>query len=669
MLSEVRWAALSVLAFAVAAVGHAASAPAALVTCAWVACYLLGGWRSALSGLRALRHRRLDVDLLMVVAAVAAAAIGQQGDGGLLIIIFSTSSALESIATDRTRDSVRSLLTLAPDQASLVDPDGHERRVAVADLQVGDVVVVRPGERIGADGEVLSGESEADQSSVTGEHAPAAKGPGDIVYAGTVNGGGVLRVRATRAAADSVVARIVRMVEEAGGTKARTQLLVEGIEQRYSVAMVATTIAFLVAPLLLTDWSVQQTLLRAMTFMIVASPCAVVLATMPPLLSALSNAGRHGVLVKNSVVLERLAAVTTVAFDKTGTITHGRPEVVEITTPGTGGRSARGAGRRAAGDRDLLRWAAGAEGPSEHPLGRAVVTAATAAGVTPPEATRFRSLPGRGVSATVDGREVEVLNPSAAAGRSAHRPSWLAAAWARQATQQAQRQGHTAVIVTLDGHPAGVMALQDRVRDGAKEALADLRRLTGRPPLLLTGDNRPAALGVAARVGITRVEADLLPAGKVAAIGRLRSAGHTVLVVGDGVNDAPALAAADVGIAMGRSGSDVTLQAADGVILRDRLDALPSLLRLARRARRMVHQDLAFAFAVIVVLVALDLAGHLPLPVGVAAHEGSTVVVGLNGLRLLRSRAWDQEPGRPGLGKGLRRRLRIRGPAPAVAVR
>ncbi|MEU7511910.1 heavy metal translocating P-type ATPase [Streptomyces sp. NPDC042898] len=595
-LPEVRWAALAALAFLAAFPLDLAGAPAWTWAPLYAVCYAAGGWEPGLAGLRALRERSLDVDLLMVVAALGAAAIGQYLDGGLLIVIFAVSGALEALATRRTADSVRGLLDLAPATAVRLTAAGEEAVEATA-LRPGDTVLVRPGERLPADGTVLSGASDVDRASVTGEPLPAPAAPGDEVFAGTLNGSGALRVRVDKDPADFVVARIVALVEEASATKAPTQLFVEKIEQRYSVGVVVATLALFALPVAFgTD--LTEALLRAMTFMIVASPCAVVLATMPPLLSAIATAGRHGVLVKSAVAMERLGAVDRVALDKTGTLTEGTPRVTAVR-----------------GDATALALAAAAELPSEHPLARAVVAEARARKLRVPEATDFAAEPGRGVRAVVDGHEVRV-----------HRASGT--------------HGDTAVEVVVDGTPAAVLELSDRLREGATEAVAALGRLTGATPTLLTGDNAGAAARIAAEAGIDDVRAGLLPHEKAEAVREWERAGAKVLLVGDGVNDAPALAAAHAGVAMGRAGSDLALDTADVVVVRDELGAIPAVVALSRRARRLVVQNLLIAGVCIGALVVWDLVGHLPLPLGVAGHEGSTVLVGLNGLRLLREAAW-----------------------------
>ncbi|MGW0819133.1 heavy metal translocating P-type ATPase [Streptomyces viridiviolaceus] len=621
-LPEARWALAALVLFLLALPAYLLDGPAWLWGTLFAATYVTGGWEPGWEGLKALKDKTLDVDLLMVVAALGAAAIGQVLDGALLIVIFATSGALEAIATARTADSVRGLLDLAPTTATRVLPDGTEETVDTEHLAVGDTVLVRPGERVGADGQVLDGASDVDQATITGEPLPMAKQAGDEVFAGTVNGTGALRVRVERDPSDSVIARIVKMVEEASETKAPTQLFIEKIEQRYSIGMVIATLAVFAVPLAFGD-PLQSALLRAMTFMIVASPCAVVLSTMPPLLSAIANAGRRGVLAKSAVVMERLGQIDTVALDKTGTLTEGTPRVTDLLPlPGSD-----------LDDDALLRLAASAEHPSEHPLARAVVAAAREKGLPLADAGAFTSTPGQGVTATIDGRAVQVGAPARLLEGAAQEPHLKAVA-------ELEDIGRTAVVVLRDRTPVGVLGIADRLRPDAAATVAALTRLTGRAPVLLTGDNERAAQHLAAEVGITEVRAGLLPQDKVAAVKEWEAQGRRVLVVGDGVNDAPALAAAHAGIAMGKAGSDLALETADAVVVRDELATIPSIVQLSRTARRLVIQNLAIAGAFITVLVAWDLIGTLPLPLGVAGHEGSTVIVGLNGLRLLREAAW-----------------------------
>ena len=583
-------------------------------------CYVTGGWEPAWSGLKALRERTLDVDLLMIAAAIGAASIGQVFDGGLLIVIFATSGALEAWATKRTEDSVRGLLDLAPELATRITPGGDEEMVETTVLAPGDEIVIRPGERVGGDGIVVEGDSEVDQATITGEPLPVHKHAGDDVFAGTVNGTGGLRVRVTRPATDTVIARIVAMVAEASASKARLQLFIEKVEQRYSVAMVAATVGLLCVPLLF-GAELQATLLRAMTFMIVASPCAVVLATMPPLLSAIANAGRHGVLVKSAVVMEQLGTVTHVAFDKTGTLTEGTPWLAEVRVVPSGAFT----------DKQVLALAAAAENHSEHPLGRAVVAAAHDEGLQVVAARDFQSVPGRGVTALVGVDVVDVGSPALLSAQDGA---------ARRIATELEESGRTAVVVRVNGVAVAALGLTDQLRHGAAAAVAQIAAVTATRPSLFTGDNHRAAARLAAQVDIDDVRAGLLPEDKVTAVRQLESDGAKVMLVGDGVNDAPAMAAAHVGAAMGRAGSDLALDTADVVITRDDLGTLPAVMALARRARRVVVANLVIAATFIAVLVAWDLFGNLPLPLGVAGHEGSTILVGLNGLRLLRDAAW-----------------------------
>jgi heavy metal translocating P-type ATPase len=630
----VRWAAAATALFAAGLIAHFTSGPGWLAWVSFLACYAAGGWEPGLAGLRALRDKTLDVDLLMVAAAIAAAAVGQVLDGGLLIVIFATSGALEAVATHRTAQAVHGLLALAPERAVRIGDSGAEEIVEAASLQIGDLVLVRPGERIGADGQVLDGASEVDQATITGEPLPVPKTAGDEVFAGTLNGTGALRVRVGRAASDTVVARIVAMVEEASATKARTQLFIEKVEQRYSIGMVSATVLLFAIPLL-AGAAFQPTLLRAMTFMIVASPCAVVLATMPPLLASMANAGRHGVLVKSAMVMEQLGSTTVVAFDKTGTLTEGTPRLAEIRVLSSAGLDNSG----------VLALAAAAENPSEHPLARAVVAAAHEAGLPLAAADEFAAVPGRGVTAVVSGRKIEIGSPT-------HLLSPDDADATAVLIADLENSGQTAAVVRVDGTAVALLGIADRTRPAATTAVTRITAVTGSAPILLTGDNARAARRLAGQVGIHDVRAGLLPQDKAATVQQLEADGQQVLLAGDGINDAPALAAAHTGVAMGLAGSDLALDTADAVIMRDDLATIPAVITLSRRARRVVTANLAIAATIIATLVAWDLAGRLPLPLGVLGHEGSTVIVGLNGLRLLRTSAW-----RKALGAGKTRGL------------
>jgi heavy metal translocating P-type ATPase len=626
-LPEVRSAALALLLFAAAVPADLLGAPWPLVALLYAACYVTGGWEPAWSGLQALRERTLDVDLLMIVAALGAAAIGQHLDGALLVVIFASSGALEAVMTARTRASITGLLDLAPETAHRIS-DGREEQVRAADLVVGDEVVVRPGEKIPADGTVRDGATEVDASTLTGEPLPIRRGPGDQIFAGTLNGTGTVRVRVDRDPADTVVAGIAAQVERAAETRSRRQMFVERVEQRYSVVVVVAALALVVVPLLF-GAGFRETLLRAMTFMIVASPCAVVLATMPPLLAAVAVAGRRGVLLKDAGVVEALAEVDAVALDKTGTVTRGRPEVRAVEP--LDDRSAD----------ELLALAAAVEEGSEHVLGRAVVAEAHRRGLRLPEVRDFAALPGEGVRAVLGRGPQASSTIGDHGGRGAvvtvGRPGDDEALQERVAA--AERGGHTAVVVRLDEVPVGLLVLADEVRPGAAAAIAAVHEAVA-PPVLLTGDAEGPARLVGDRIGVGEVRAGLLPADKAGAVEELERGGRRVLAAGDGLNDAPLLATAHVGLAVGEGAGTLSVEAADGVLLRDPLGALAPLAGLARRARRIARVNLAFAAVVIIGLVTWDLVGTLPLALGVAGHELSTVLVCLNGLRLLVRPGW-----------------------------
>ncbi|HJD69323.1 MAG TPA: cadmium-translocating P-type ATPase [Corynebacterium kroppenstedtii] len=572
----------------------------------FIACYLAGGWNPLISALQAIKNKKLDVDLLMIVAAIVAAAIGQILDGALLIVIFAISGALEVIVTQRTAHSISSLLSLAPEQSNLLNDDGTTRVVNSKELQVGQRILIYPGQRIGGDGIVVDGVSEVDQQAVTGESVPVLRKVGDEVLSGTMNGTGTLTVEISRPASDTVIARIVSLVEEASNTKARTQVFIEKVEQLYSVGVIIGTLIVLFLPIVLLDYSFEQALLRAIVFMIVASPCAVVLSTMPPLLASIANAGRHGVLVKTATVMESIGHSSIIAFDKTGTLTQGAPDVTNVV-PAEGY------------DADtVIRFAAAVERFSEHPLGQAIVRAAEARAITITNATNFRAIPGQGVEGVVEGHTVTV----------------------RRADEKSATAG-TDVIVTKDDAQVGTIMLVDKIRPGAARAIDDVNAVAPGGLMLLTGDNASAASTVARHIDLGSIHTELLPENKAHIVAELERDDHRVLFVGDGINDAPALMAASTGIAMGRRGSNLALEAADAVIVYDDLSAVAPLIKLSRRARRYVVANLCIAAAVIITLVTWDLLGTLPLPLAVAGHESSTVIVAVNGIRLLRKSVWE----------------------------
>jgi Cd2+/Zn2+-exporting ATPase len=587
---------------------------AALANLAYAVAYLAGGYFGVLDGYQTLKERRLDVNFLMIAAAIGAAIVGEAPEGATLLFLFSLSNTLQSYALARSRKAVRALMALQPDTATRITLAGTET-VPVEDLQVGDRVLTRPGERIPTDGVVILGESHVDQSPITGESIPVHKTVGDPVFAGTVNGNGTLEIEVRAPATETLLQRILRLVEQAQEQKARTQRWLERFEQRYALAVIGGAAAVALG-LPLMGWSFPDAFYRAMTLLVVASPCALVISTPATLLSAIANAARRGILFKGGEPIERLAGVRALAIDKTGTLTEGKLAFTDLVLM--------------AGASEAEAWQAIAdvESRSEHPLARALVEAATARGYTPRSVSRVEALPGKGIVATLaDGAEVRIGNLRLFEGIPI--PDAVS-----QAVQSLRQAGKTAMVVWVGGRFLAVAAAADKVRSEAAQAVAHLRAL-GIPCIaMLTGDAEPIARAVAQQTGIERIYADLLPDEKLEVLRKLSDEYGAVAMVGDGVNDAPALAAAEVGIAMG-AGTDVALETADVALVGNDLSNLPYALALSRQAMRILKQNLIFATGVIVVLVVLTFAANLRLTLGVLGHEGSTLLVVLNGLRLL----------------------------------
>src|SRR6478735_9336258 len=607
-----------ILLIAAAAVDHLTSAPHAVVQVLYIGAYITGGTLSAYEAIRDLFKKEVNVDLLMVVAALGAAAVGAWAEGAVLLALFSTSNALEHAALERTRSAVRSLMDLSPDTATLLGDDG-ERTVRIEELAVGDIVLVRPGERLPVDGQVIEGESTVDQAAITGESIPVSKQPGDTVFAATINERGALQVRVTKLAQESTLARIIAFVEEAREQKSETQRFTDRFEGKYAIGVIASSaLVFLVAWLLL-DWSASDAFYRAMTLLVVASPCALVISTPAATLSALANAARNGILFKGSNHLENVGTIKTIAFDKTGTLTTGKQRLTDVV---------------AIGDRwtanQLLAMAAAAEHLSEHHLGVAIANGARKRKLVIPPVDNFEAVAGKGISAVVDGRRIFVGNNAMAADEGVDTTQ------AHAIADELRRDGKSAVMIGEGGRIQGIIAVADTLRPEAKGAVADLRRAGVERIVMLTGDNQRVAEAIAEELGIIDVRADLLPEQKLITIRELAEQGP-IAMVGDGVNDAPALATATVGIAMGGAGTDVALETADVVLMGDDLRKLPYALDLSRRARRIILQNLTFSLTVIIILVTATLTVGIPLPLGVVGHEGSTIIVVLNGLRLLRT--------------------------------
>ncbi|THF73809.1 cadmium-translocating P-type ATPase [Cohnella fermenti] len=583
----------------------------------YVLAFLVGGFAKAKEGwLTLVREKELDVNLLMIVAAIGAAGIGYWTEGAVLIFIFSLSGALETYTMDRSSRDISSLMGLKPETAVRCSEEG-ESVVPIESLNVGDVILVRPGERIPADGLVREGTSSVNQASITGESLPVDKGQGDETFAGTLNGQGALFIEVTKRSDSTLLTKMIRLVQEAQSEKPATQRFIDKLERIYVRLVLLATALLILAPPLLLGASWESTFYKAMVFLVVASPCALVAATMPAVLAAISSGARHGLLFKGGAHVDAIAGIRAIAFDKTGTLTLGRPDVTDVAAFGGVGES------------EALRIAASLESLSEHPLARAIVREAESRGLALRRPSGFQALIGWGIQAEWEGETWRLgkaeLGVPAEEERSAE--------WTRVAAEL-EAQGKTVTVLYRENVVVAIIALRDVVRPEAKSVVARLRGM-GIEVAMLTGDSRRAAAAIAGELGIARVFAELLPEDKVAKVKELGAGFRSVAMVGDGVNDAPALAVASVGIAMGGAGSDAALETADIVLMNDDIGRIADAVELGRRTRRIVKANIAFALGVISLLIAGNFAAGLALPLGVVGHEGSTILVILNGLRLL----------------------------------
>ncbi len=575
-----------------------------------------GGWYVAPRGWRALRTRSLDINFLMTIAAIGAAIIGEWGEAASAMFLFAVAQLLEGFAMHRARRAVAALMELAPREAT-VRREGREVRVAVDEVTVGETMVIAPGERVALDGLVDRGRSALDQSPITGESMPVEKQPGDEVFAGSINGHGSLEVRVTSQVQDTTLARILHAVEEAQASRAPAQSFVDRFARIYTPAVVVFAGLVAVGPPLLAGAEWLTWIYRALALLVIACPCALVISTPVTIVSGLTGAARDGVLIKGGAQLETVGRTTAVVFDKTGTLTEGRAVVTDMV------------GLDGAPPLEVLRLAAAVERRSEHPVARAIVEAAAAQGMAIPDADGFQALPGRGATAVVEGRPLYVGNVRVCSELDNCHDG------AHAAIERLERAGKTAVLVTTERHALGVLAVADRPRAGARESVAALREAGVRRVLMLTGDNAAVARAVAADLGVDEVRAALLPDDKHLAVTALREAGERVAVVGDGINDAPALAAADTGIAMGAAGTHVALETADVVLMGDDLSQVARTIRRSRRTVRLIKQNITLSIAIKAVFLVLAVIGQATLWMAVAADTGASLVVVANGLRAM----------------------------------
>jgi Cd2+/Zn2+-exporting ATPase len=580
----------------------------------WALAYFTGGWFSLRTTLRSLRQRKLDVDLLMLIAAAGAAAVGAYWEGTVLLFLFSLGNVLEEFALGRTEASIRALMDLRPEVVVIRAVDGSEREVAIDDIEVGMIAIVRPGDRIPVDGTVVVGHSAVDQSAITGESLPVSRDAGQEVLAGSVNLDGYLEVQIVRRADETVLAKMINLVKDAREQRAPAQRMLDRYQPLYVVGVLGISGGALVI-LLALGHAFSDAFLQAMTLLVVASPCALVISVPATMLSAIAAGARHGILVKGSGPMEAIATLSTIAFDKTGTLTKGQPAVVELMAIG------------GATELEVLALAASIERRSEHHLAVAIMAEATQRGVALVEPDAFTARAGRGIEAVVAGEVVLAGNLEFLTEQGVDTAGPLEGF--RERVQTA-----TIVGIVRAGVPLGAIAIADELRPEAAETIRRLKGL-GIRTAMLSGDRQAVAERVGTEIGIDDPLGELLPDQKVDQLKVLAAHGR-IGMVGDGVNDAPALAVADVGIAMGGRGTDQALETADVVLMADRLLDVPYAIELARRMRRVVRQNLVFASAVILTLATLTLFDKVPLPLGVLGHEGSTILVTINGLRLLR---------------------------------
>ena len=599
--------------------------PTPLALTAYIASILVGGYyfgREAFE--KALFEHEIGIEFLMAAAAIVAAFAGHPAEGAMLVFLYSISEAAEGYTEAKSRSAIKGLMSLAP-KVALVKRGSQEIEVPVEELAVGDIFIVKPGQSIATDGEILTGQSSVNQAPVTGESIPIEKRPGDKVFAGSINSEGVLEVRTTKMAADNTIARIIHMVEEAQERKGKSQRFIERFGTWYSpaVLLVGSLLAILPPLLFAGEWITW--LMRATVFVVAAAPCALVISIPITMVATLGTAARKGILVKGGVYMEELARVAVIALDKTGTLTRGQPKVTAIMPALTMAGGAHGTSDA------LLAVAAGIERRSEHPLGRAILEAAQSRRITPAAMTDIQALTGAGAKGCLDGQAIYVGSP--ALFRTQLKVDFGSL---EKDIQRLQAERNTLILVGNESAIWGLIAIRDNLRSNARQAVAALHALGVRKLVMLTGDNEPTARAIAEEAGIDEVHADLKPEDKVARIRELAEGWEHVAMVGDGVNDAPALAEANVGIAMGAAGTDVALETADVALMADDLEKLVDAIALARRAQEIVRQNLFLSAILIGCLVAGAVAGLFSLPLVVAVHEVSEFIVIGNGLRMLR---------------------------------
>jgi Zn2+/Cd2+-exporting ATPase len=578
-----------------------------------------GGWFIAPRGFRAARNLALDMNFLMTVAAIGASAIGEWSEGASAMFLFAVAQLLESFSMDRARNAIKALMDLSPTEAT-VKRNGREDTLPVSEVNIDEIIVIRPGQKIPLDGVVLTGRSAVNQAPITGESIPVDKEPGAEVFAGSINEQGALEVKVTKLVEDTTLARIIHAVEEAQASRAPSQTFVDRFSRVYTPAVVAFAILIFIFPPLLGLGSWGEWFYRALAMLVIACPCALVISTPVSIVSGLAGAARGGVLIKGGAHLENAGAVSVVAFDKTGTLTKGKPAVTDVVSINE------------IGETELLRLAAAVEQGSEHPLARAILAKAEEQKIEPPAQSEFEAMVGRGARAVVEGRTIFVGNERLC------REQNTCTEASEELLRKFERKGKTSVLVTTEKEPLGVIAIADEIRPEAKSAIETLKATGVRKVLMLTGDNRGTAEAVAEQIGVDEYYAELLPDDKVRLVRQLEEKGERVAFVGDGVNDAPALATATVGLAMGAAGTDVALETADIALMSDDLSHLPFAVRLSHKTLSIIKQNIWFSIGIKGIFLVLALFGWATLWMAVASDMGASLLVIVNGLRALKVR-------------------------------
>jgi Cd2+/Zn2+-exporting ATPase len=616
-LTRQRLLVLSGAAFVAGLAGSFLGVSGSVAWIPFVLSIVLGGVFTARRALVSIRSGILDINALMVIAVGGAIVLGEWSEAASVVFLFALAQLLEARAMDRARGAIGALMDLAPAEA-IVRRDGHDMRMPVDDVMIGDTIVVRPGEKLPLDGRVTAGDSCVNQAPVTGESLPIDKSPGDDVFAGTINGRGALDVLVTRLRRDSTLARIIHLVERAQTQRAPSQAFVDRFARIYTPVVLALAVVIALAPPLLIGASWSTWFYRSLVLLVISCPCALVISTPVSIVSALAAAARKGVLIKGGAHLERMATIRCVAFDKTGTLTHGRLHVVGVLpVAGVDGS-------------EVLRFAASLEMRSEHPIGRAIVSHAASIGIRPIAVEAFQALPGRGAEARLGSHSLVV---------GSHRlfeERGLCSAEMEAALDTLAARGASAVLVAAGGTAVGVIGVADEPREAARDAVDLLRKHGIQHVVLLTGDQEAPARALAEALDLDGHRAGLLPEDKVTAVEELRARYGALAMVGDGVNDAPALAAADVGIAMGVAGTDAALETADVALMADELSKIPYALRLSRATARNIHANIAFSIVLKGAFLILAVTGAATLWMAVAADLGASLIVIGNALRLLR---------------------------------